>query len=213
MPISGPAIVSELDHLVVAAADLAEGARWVEERLGVAMDAGGRHEVFGTQNCVLSLGPECYLEVIAVDPQAPAPGRARWFELDTEAMRARLAGGPALVHWVVRVPSLAGERHVMELSRGSNRWALTVAPDGRMPLGGIAPSRILWRTPPPATLLLDKGIRLDTLSISTPDVAALRLLVADVVGPVAIRPGDSGLAATFSTPSGLAAIGGPTGVG
>jgi len=101
----------------------------------------------------------------------------------------------------------------MELSRGSNRWALTVAPDGRMPLGGIAPSRILWRTPPPATLLLDKGIRLDMLSISTPDVVALRLLVADVVGPVAVSPGASGLAATFSTPSGPAAIGGRAGVG
>ena len=204
--------MSELDHLVVAAADLADGTRWVEERLGVAMDAGGRHEVFGTHNRVLSLGPDCYLEVIAVDPQAPAPGRARWFELDTEAMRARLAEGPALVHWVVRVQSLAGERHVMELSRGSNRWALTVAPDGRMPLGGIAPSRILWRTPPPATLLPDKGIRLDTLTISTPDVAALRPLLAGVVGPVAVRPGDSGLAATFSTQTGPATIGGPTGV-
>ena len=203
--------MSELDHLVVAAADLAEGARWVEERLGVAMDAGGRHEVFGTHNCVLSLGPDCYLEVIAVDPQASAPSRARWFELDTETMRARLAGGPALVHWVVRVPSLAGERNAIELSRGSNRWALTVAPDGRMPSGGIAPSRILWRTPPPATLLPDKGIRLDMLTISTPDVAAFRPLVADVVGPVDVRPGDSGLVATFSTPTGPAAIGGPTG--
>lgn len=205
--------MSELDHLVVAAADLAEGARWVEERLGVAMDDGGRHEVFGTHNRVLSLGPDCYLEVIAVDPQAPAPGRARWFELDTEAMHARLADGPALVHWVVRVPSLAGERHVMELSRGNNRWALTVAPDGRMPLGGLVPSRILWHTPPPATILPDKGIRLDTLSISTPDVVALRPLVADVVGPVVVRPGEPGLAATFSTPSGSRAIGGPAGVG
>lgn len=205
--------MSELDHLVVAAADLAEGIRWVEGRLGVAMDGGGRHEVFGTHNGVLSLGPDCYLEVIAVDPQAPAPSRARWFELDTEAMRERLARGPALVHWVVRVPSLAGDRHVMELSRGNNRWAITVAPDGRMPLGGLAPTRILWHTPPPATLLPDKGIRLGTLSISTPDVAALRSLVADVVGPVTVRLGGPGLAATFSTPSGPAAIGGPAGVG
>ena len=204
--------MSELDHLVVAAADLAEGVRWVEERLGVAMDAGGSHEAFGTHNRVLSLGPNCYLEVIAIDPKAPAPGRARWFELDTEIMRARLAEGPALVHWVVRVPSLAGERHVMELSRGSNRWALTVAPDGRMPLGGIAPSRILWRTPPPATLLLDKGIRLDMLNISTPDVAAFRRLVANVAGPIAVRQCDSGLAATFSTPTGPATISAPTGM-
>lgn len=198
--------MSELDHLVIAAADLADGVRWVEERLGVTMDAGGRHEVFGTHNCLLSLGPDCYLEVIAVDPEAPPPGRARWFELDTDAMRARLTEGPALVHWVVRVPSLAGERHVMELSRGSNRWALTVAPGGRMPMGGIAPSRILWHTTPPASLLLDKGVRLDTLSISTPDVAVLHPLVADVVGPVDIGSGDAGLAATFSTPSGPATI-------
>jgi hypothetical protein len=191
--------VSELDHLVVAAADLDEGARWVEERLGVARDAGGKHEAFGTHNRVLSLGPECYLEVIAIDPEAPSPGRARWFELDTDAMLDRLAGGPHLVHWVVRVSSLSEERDVVELSRGSNRWALTVAPDGRMPLGGIAPSHILWHSPPPATLLPDKGIRLDTLSISTRDVEALRLLVADVVGPVAVTAGDPGLAATFST--------------
>lgn len=199
--------MSELDHLVVAAADLTEGARWVEERLGVAMDSGGKHEVFGTHNCLLSLGPDCYLEVIAVDPGASEPGHARWFELDTDAMRERLAEGPALVHWVVRVPSLAGEPHVMELSRGSNRWALTVAPDGRMPMGGIAPSHILWRTPPPATLLPDRGIRLEALSLTTPDVAELDLLVADVMGPVVVGPGDTGLVATFRTPSGPAEIG------
>ncbi|KGN31445.1 hypothetical protein N802_03520 [Knoellia sinensis KCTC 19936] len=201
--------MSDLDHLVVAAADLTEGARWVEQRLGVTMDPGGQHEVFGTHNRLLSLGPDCYLEVVAVDPQAPSPGRARWFELDTEVMRARLAGGPALVHWVVRVPALAGE-HVMELARGSNRWALTVEPDGRMPWGGLAPSRILWRTPPPSSLLPDKGIRLEMLRISTPEDAAIRPLIGDVVGPVTVGPGEPGLLATFSTPSGPAAIGGLT---
>lgn len=101
----------------------------------------------------------------------------------------------------------------MELRRGSNRWALTVAPDGRMPLGGLAPSRILWHTPPPATLLPDTGVRLDTLSISTPDVAALRPFVADVVGPVEVTHGAFGLTATFSTPSGQVAIGGPSASG
>ena len=65
--------VSALDHLVVAAADLEEGTRWVEERLGVGLEAGGRHTLFGTHNRVLSLGPDCYLEVIAVDPEAPPP--------------------------------------------------------------------------------------------------------------------------------------------
>ena len=199
--------MSALDHLVVAASDLDQGARWVKELLGVALEPGGRHTDFGTHNRLLSLGPDSYLEVIAIDPDAPDPGRPRWFELDTPAMDSRLARGPALVHWVVRAPSLAGERDVIELRRGSNAWALTVPPDGRMPLGGLAPSRILWRTPPPPTLLPDRGLRLDRLTISTRDVAALRALIGKVTGPVTIIEGDPGLVATFRTQHGPVTFG------
>lgn len=194
--------MSTLDHLVVAAANLGEGSRWVEERLGVPIEPGGRHGAFGTHNRLLSLGADSYLEVIAIDPDAPAPARPRWFELDTAAMRARLTAGPALIHWVVRVGTLAREPDVMELRRGSNAWALTVRPDGRMPLGGLAPSRILWHTPPPPTALPDRGIRLELLTISTPDIAALRAATAEVTGAVALTEGDPGLTATFRTPRG-----------
>lgn len=201
--------MSTLDHLVVAAADLDEGSRWVEERLGVSLDAGGRHAAFGTHNRLLLLGPESYLEVIAVDPEAPAPDRPRWFELDTVAMRERLARGPALVHWVVRVTSLAGEPDVMELRRGVNEWALTVAPDGRMPLGGLAPSRILWRTPPPSTTLPDKGIRLLELRLSSRDPAPLAGAVIAVDGPVVVEAGPPRLSATLLTPVGPVEVSGP----
>jgi hypothetical protein len=56
------------DHLVVAARELAVGVAWVESRLGVPMGAGGRHDVMGTHNRLLSLGPGRFLEVIAIDP-------------------------------------------------------------------------------------------------------------------------------------------------
>jgi hypothetical protein len=95
----------------------------------------------------------------------------------------------------------------MELRRGSNAWALTVPPDGRMPLGGLAPSRILWRTPRPPTLLPDRGLRLDRLTISTRDVAALRALIGKVTGPVTIVEGDPGLVATFRTQHGPVTFG------
>ncbi|MDV3221522.1 VOC family protein [Intrasporangium sp.] len=199
--------MSTLDHLVVAAADLDEGARWVEDHLGVSLEAGGRHDAFGTHNRLLSLGPESYLEVISVDPAAPAPGRPRWFELDTVAMRDRLARGPALVHWVARVSSLAGEPDVLELRRGVNEWALTVAPDGRMPLGGLSPSRILWRTPPPSTTLPDKGIRLLELRLSSPDPGPLVKALAGFDGPVVVEPGPYRLTATLITPAGPVEIG------
>ena len=57
-----------LDHLAVSAATLEEGAGWIGERLGVAVEGGGRHAEMGTHNRLLSLG-DLYLEVIAVDPR------------------------------------------------------------------------------------------------------------------------------------------------
>lgn len=202
--------MSTLDHLVVAAADLDEGARWVEERLGVPLEPGGRHAAYGTHNRLVSLGPDSYLEVIAIDPDAPAPGRPRWFELDTPAMRDRLAVGPALVHWVVRVAALAGEDDVVQLSRGDNEWALTVAPDGRMPLGGLAPSRIQWHTPPPSNLLTDRGIRLIELRVSSPDPSALAEAVAGVTAPVRVVEGAPGLTAVLTASLGTVTLDAPT---
>ena len=89
-----------LDHLVVAARTLGEGAAWLEARLGVSLQPGGRHAHFGTHNRLLGLG-DCYLEVIAVDPDAPPPPSPRWFELDTLRLDT-----PRLIHWIVGVPDL-----------------------------------------------------------------------------------------------------------
>ena len=66
-----------LDHLVVVARTLDEGAAWVESRLGAALAEGGKHELMATHNRLLSLGPAAYLEVMAIDPEAPPPARPR----------------------------------------------------------------------------------------------------------------------------------------
>ena len=44
-----------------------------------------------THNHLMRLGNSAFLEVISIDPDAPAPARTRWFDLDDPAMRARLA--------------------------------------------------------------------------------------------------------------------------
>ena len=46
----------EPDHLVVVAPDLRQGCDWVEERLGVRPQPGGKHVAMGTHNALLSLG-------------------------------------------------------------------------------------------------------------------------------------------------------------
>ncbi|WP_336692197.1 VOC family protein [Delftia acidovorans] len=154
----------ELDHLIVAAADLDSGARHVAELLGIAPQAGGAHARMGTHNRVMGLADGIYLEVIAVDPDAPAPAHARWFGLDEEAMRRRLARGPFLAHWAARVPDTADlsawqAQHplriapVLPMSRGDLRWRLTVPEDGSLPGwagvagGGVVPPLIQWDVP------------------------------------------------------------------
>ncbi|HUP30702.1 MAG TPA: VOC family protein, partial [Usitatibacter sp.] len=95
-----------LDHLVVAARNLEDGAAWLESRLGAVLSPGGKHVLMGTHNRLLSLGEGRYLELISVDPEAPPPGRARWFDLDSPAMQVRLARSPALIHWAVRTDDI-----------------------------------------------------------------------------------------------------------
>jgi hypothetical protein len=72
---------SELDHLVVAARSLDDGVAWCEATLGVVPAAGGGHAPMGTHNRLLAVSsarfPHSYLEIVAVDPEAPAPSRPR----------------------------------------------------------------------------------------------------------------------------------------
>ena len=162
-----------IDHLVVAARTLDEGAAWVRERLGAGCVAGGKHATMGTHNRLLSLGPETYLEVIAIDPEAPAPARPRWFELDTAAMRERRARGPALVHWMERTRDLEAELasypaqvRIESFTRSGLRWRLALTADGSFPGGGTLPTLIQWDGADPCASLPDAGIRLERLDRS-----------------------------------------------
>lgn len=171
-----------LDHLVVAARTLEEGAAWLEARLGVAPVAGGRHASMGTHNRILSLGPESYLEILAIDPEAPAPARPRWFGLDTPALRARIERAPGLAHWVVRTDDIDRDREafpgrvgeILLLERGDYRWRIGVPADGSLPGGGAFPTLIQWLGGRhPAAALPDAGCRLDWLAVRSPDAEAI----------------------------------------
>ena len=165
-----------LDHLVVAARTLDEGVRWVSQRLGAAPAAGGKHAAMGTHNRLLSLGPDAYLEIIAIDPDAAPPGRPRWFSMDTPAMAARLARAPALVHWVARTDDidreLAGQDvEILEMQRGEFRWRIGVPRDGLLADGGARPTLIQWISRSPAAVLPDAGVRLETFDPGPPLLA------------------------------------------
>lgn len=207
-----------LDHLVIAARDLPEGVAWLESRLGVPMSVGGRHEAMGTHNRLLSLGPTCYLEMIAVDPEGRAPGRPRWFDLDSPAMLERLAKGPALVTWAVRatdiaavVKELGGGLDILPMTRGSYRWRISVPPSGALPQAGTTPTVLQWETGHPTSALPDAGCRIEKLLLHHPNASAtldaLRGAGLDAATPVEARNGaPHGLVARVRTPRGIVEI-------
>ena len=174
-----------LDHLVVAARSLAEGLAWCEARFGLRPDAGGQHRFMGTHNRVFSIAsaafPRAYVEIIAIDPAQPAPGRPRWFDLDDPALQRTLAHGPRLVHWVARCTGIAATRaallaggidcgEVQQAERvtplGVLRWKISVRADGRRPLGGAAPALIEWGAAHPTDALGESGVTALTLRLS-----------------------------------------------
>jgi hypothetical protein len=204
-----------IDHLVVAARSLEEGSAWIASRLGVAPAGGGRHDYMGTHNRLLGLGPETYLEVIAIDPAATKPARPRWFELDHKTMEERLERGPALIHWVARVDDIAAAApaapvdlgDIVAAARGDYRWHVTVTRDGSLPAGGVFPTLIEWHTRRPATSLPDAGFRLESLDLAHPRAAAidaaLRSMGLAGDAPIAITEGEPKLAVRIRARAGV----------
>lgn len=197
----------KLDHLAVAAETLEAGVAWLETALGVLVGPGGRHARMGTWNRLLSLGGEEYLEVLAVDPAAPAPGRARWFGLD------EFAGPPRLVAWVVACDDLAaralpGAGPVLAFERGSYRWQMAVPEDGRLGFDGLQPGQIEWQGPHPGTALEDRGCRLQRLVLRHPQADALAGMLGAMDDPrLVFETGPTLLRAEIRTPGGLRLLG------
>nr|CAM75385.1 conserved hypothetical protein [Magnetospirillum gryphiswaldense MSR-1] len=162
------AMTCQLDHLVVAARSLGEGIGHIAQRLGVAPTLGGKHARMGTHNALLSLGPDCYLEVISIDPEASAPEGPRWFGLD------RFTGIPRLVNWVARTQSIDRLRQpdepALDMQRGDFRWRFAAPFDGQPRLGGTVPALIQWQDGGhPCNRLPDHGVRLKRLTLSYAD--------------------------------------------
>ncbi len=134
-----------LDHIVISSENLAIGQAFIEDKLGIKADTGGEHQVFGTHNKLISLG-DTYLEVIAVSPDLIPKTTPRWFNLD------HFNGPPTITNWVCGTnlsefaPSniMNGMGDILNLSRGSLKWRITVPKDGKLPYEGAAPALIDW---------------------------------------------------------------------
>lgn len=203
---------TEIDHLVVAADSLEQGADWCKHVFGVEPTAGGRHALMGTHNRLLQLSSpgfaRAYLEIIAIDPEAPPPGRPRWFGLDT-----RPPGEPALVQVVARSRMLDMHRFGLihrgidpglpvALSRGDLHWQMLLRADGQMPSG--LPMLIQWGEHHPADHLPASGCALTSVSLNgVPDAQAQ---VLGLRGVFLDSAADPGWTVTLQCPTGVVTL-------
>jgi len=197
----------ELDHLAVAGETLAEAVAHVEDALGVAMQPGGHHDVFATHNQLLGLADGLYLEAIAVDPDAQAPSRPRWFDLD------RFSGPARLGNWICRTRDLDGVLAGLDgqagdpvaLTRGDLSWQMAVPATGILPFDNLFPALIQWEGDAhPAQRLEQRGVRLRRLILCHPrgDELHHHLSGRTSDARLVIETGDVAMRAEFDTDHG-----------
>jgi len=170
----------------------------------------------GTHNRLVRLGESGFIELIAIDPEAPPPARPRWFSLDSRELQARLAESPLLLTWVVRtdriveavtrVPEL-GQVHAV--TRGIYSWRITIPEDGSLQFGGLLPTVIQWDGDAhPAAALEEKGCTLRELALAHPMSAGLvpMFRALRIAGPVDLKPGPKELVALVQAPQGIVRV-------
>jgi catechol 2,3-dioxygenase-like lactoylglutathione lyase family enzyme len=218
---------AKLDHLVVMATSLDQGVAWCQATLGITPGPGGQHALMGTHNRLFRLEggryPGAYFEIIAIDPQAPAPQRRRWFDMDDATLREKLARhGPQLAHFVVRVNDIdaavaalraqgVDRGEVLAASRptadGLLQWRISVRADGQRLLDGCLPTLIEWGAAGglahPAQAMPASGVHLLVLTLQHPQADVLQAACRAIgLRGVTVQTGPASLAAQLQTPIG-----------
>ncbi|MCK0110940.1 VOC family protein [Ornithinimicrobium sp. F0845] len=189
---------AQIDHVILAGPDLAELEEYAEAQLGVRAQPGGAHPGLGTRNALIGLGGQCYLELVAPDPDQPDPAGGRPFRVDG-------LSGPTVTGWALRVTDIAewvaqaresgtdpGDPRPMSRARPDGTelaWQLT-PPD--TDLDGTVPFLIDWGSAPhPSTGL--PAVKLVSMRARHPDAARLRSALESLRaprGPIQVRVGD-----------------------
>ena len=206
-----------IDHLVFGCDYLQNGTSYLEQALGVGLSTGGQHALMATHNRLLKLQDAIYLEAIAIDHEAVQKhgdiGRKRWFSLDEDRTKKRLAQSPRPLTWVVAVDDIydatskcgydAGK--ITTMTRGDLEWMLTIAENGMLAEDGLLPGLIQWpggRNP--ANKLPESGTRLQRLILQhpQPDVIGQIIDQLGIDGPVEVKLGPANLIFEMQTNAG-----------
>src|SRR5262249_54360845 len=179
-------LLARIDHLVYAAPDLNRGVEEIEKLFGVRATPGGQHPGRGTRNALVRLGPATYLEIIAPDPEQPAPDAPRSFGIDA-LKKSRLVAWAAKGADLERLRDEAARKGAAfgEVTSGSRRrtdgvllsWRYT---DPRTVLAdGLVPFFIDWGQSPHPAQTAAPGCSLIDLPAEHPDAQRVQRLLRE----------------------------------
>lgn len=196
------------DHMLLGINELDRGIAFVEERTGVQAVFGGVHPGRGTRNALLSLGPQRYLEIIALDPRQTVKP---WFP-ELEHMSE-----PRLMGWAVHtddIAVLAKKIAAAGFSIQGPADGSRARPDGKMlrwksfrledDQGGLLPFFIEWsRDSVHPSVDAPAGCRLISFSAASLEPKALAAAYGRLGVEIAIERGEKAqLRAKIASPKG-----------
>jgi hypothetical protein len=187
-----------IDHLLYASANLQRGIDEIESLLGVRPVRGGHHPQYGTHNALLSLGPGIYLEIIARDPDLPAPERGAFVNIPAEAHSH-------LITWVFRTKDIQqalAAAHNAAIGLGPVESGSRRNPDGSeicwqltdpyaMPMNGAVPFLIDWGETVHPSAVVPPGGQLAELVIEHPEADSVRRALSVLGAAVEVTYGDN----------------------
>lgn len=190
-------MAATLDHFIYAGRDLDALSAQFARLTGVTPGRGGRHPNWGTHNALVSLGPDVYFELLAVDP-------TQRDHLDgTMGGRIDALASPRLFAYMLKAADLAERQKVLaahgitadlfDASRTTPggqtlKWRLLVPHEN--PFGDFVPKFIDWLDTPHPSTTSQPGCTCESFVIGHPESDRLRSLLTALGANVPVETSD-----------------------
>ena len=196
-----------LDHVMIGWRDLSGLMSWFELETGIAPTSGGSHAGLGTRNALVSLGSDCYLELLALDPaqeaSTPIARSLAKLERPTSIGWAYHCDDAGQAAETLRSAGLrVNERSMQRRTPGDKllSWALVFVDHS---FGPVVPFLIDWRDSPSPAGSSIGGARLREATPMHPEPSGAQAIFNAMRIPLTVLEGPrSGPLLEFATPKG-----------